>query len=135
MQKGVLALILVLFVGVVGVVVFVGTPGTNSDVTSFDECVALGNPVMESYPRQCRHNGVTFVEDISRSDGAATLCEEDGRGLFCTADYTPVCGLVRVECITTPCNPVPETFSNACTACSNSRVISYMNGACETATP
>jgi len=35
-----------------------------SMVTNFEECVAAGNPVMESYPRQCRHNGQTFAEEI-----------------------------------------------------------------------
>ncbi|HLC96580.1 MAG TPA: eight-cysteine-cluster domain-containing protein [Candidatus Nanoarchaeia archaeon] len=34
-------------------------------ITNFEECVAAGNPVMESYPRQCSANGQTFVEDIS----------------------------------------------------------------------
>lgn len=34
-------------------------------ITDFESCVAAGNPVMESYPRQCRANGQTFVEDIS----------------------------------------------------------------------
>lgn len=33
-------------------------------VTNFAECAALGNPIMESYPRQCRYNGQTFVENI-----------------------------------------------------------------------
>ncbi len=33
-------------------------------ITSFTECVAAGNPVMESYPRQCAANGVTYTEDI-----------------------------------------------------------------------
>ncbi len=34
-------------------------------VTSFQECVDAGNPVMESYPRQCRsEDGVMFIEDI-----------------------------------------------------------------------
>ena len=38
---------------------------TSSEVTSFEECAALGNPVMESYPRQCRtRNGELFVEHI-----------------------------------------------------------------------
>jgi len=38
-------------------------------VTSFEECVAAGNPVMESYPRQCRSaDGQHFVEDISTQD-------------------------------------------------------------------
>lgn len=30
-------------------------------ITSFDECVAAGNPVMESYPEQCAADGGTFV--------------------------------------------------------------------------
>jgi hypothetical protein len=33
-------------------------------ITSFEECVAAGNPVMESYPRQCRADGVTYVEKV-----------------------------------------------------------------------
>jgi hypothetical protein len=33
-------------------------------ITSFDECIAAGNPAMESYPRQCRDplTGRTFTE-------------------------------------------------------------------------
>ncbi len=35
-----------------------------SEITSFDECVAAGNPVMESYPEQCRtKDGQLFVND------------------------------------------------------------------------
>lgn len=39
----------------------------NSQINSFDECVAAGFPVMESYPRQCRVPGqdTNFVEDIN----------------------------------------------------------------------
>ena len=38
---------------------------TQSEPTSFVECVAVGNPVMESYPRQCNTlSGLHFVEDI-----------------------------------------------------------------------
>src|SRR3990170_608283 len=33
-------------------------------VETFEECAAAGNPVMESYPRQCRADGQTFVEHI-----------------------------------------------------------------------
>ncbi|MDO8483221.1 MAG: Gmad2 immunoglobulin-like domain-containing protein [bacterium] len=33
-------------------------------VTNFEECVTAGNPVMESYPRQCRHGGETYTESI-----------------------------------------------------------------------
>jgi hypothetical protein len=34
------------------------------EVTNFEECVKAGNPIMESYPQQCSHNGQTFVEHI-----------------------------------------------------------------------
>ena len=41
-------------------------PGNNlpSPVTTFEECVNAGNPVMESYPRQCRADGQTFTEFV-----------------------------------------------------------------------
>jgi hypothetical protein len=42
------------------------TPEIPNDklATSFEECVNMGNPVMESYPRQCRSGDKTFVENI-----------------------------------------------------------------------
>lgn len=49
----------------------------------------------------------------------------------CTLEYAPVCGLVQVQCITTPCDPVPETFSNGCAACARGNVISYTEGECK----
>ena len=36
---------------------------SNEKVDNFKECVKAGNPVMESYPRQCVDNGNTFVEE------------------------------------------------------------------------
>ena len=33
-------------------------------INNFNDCVLAGNPVMESYPRQCRANNQTFVEDV-----------------------------------------------------------------------
>jgi len=41
-------------------------PGQDAEsrVDSFEDCVDAGNPVMESYPRQCRHGDEVFVEDI-----------------------------------------------------------------------
>lgn len=35
-----------------------------SVITNFEECVAAGNPVMESYPRQCRAGNQNFTEYI-----------------------------------------------------------------------
>ena len=34
------------------------------EVANFEECARLGNPIMESYPRQCRFNEKTFTENI-----------------------------------------------------------------------
>lgn len=34
------------------------------NITNFQECAALGQSIMESYPRQCNFNGQTFIEDI-----------------------------------------------------------------------
>lgn len=48
----------------------------------------------------------------------------------CAEIYQPVCGLVDVQCITEPCPPIPETFSNACTACAHGNVSTYQAGAC-----
>jgi len=38
--------------------------GTSTPITNFAECAAAGNPVMESYPRQCSANGQTYTEEI-----------------------------------------------------------------------
>jgi len=39
-----------------------------SDVKSFEECVNLGFPVMESYPRQCRAGEKSFTEEVTAPD-------------------------------------------------------------------
>ncbi len=44
------------------------------EINSFEECVAAGNPIMESYPRQCRAGNKTFVSltdlfQVSRETG------------------------------------------------------------------
>jgi len=175
------------------------------EVKNFEECVSLGNSVIESDPRQCRNEGVTFTEEITsqisrdeavkiagqskdctmagiltdkitynaitktwwidlertselekdgcnpacvvseqtqtaevnwRCTGAmlpeSTECLPEQRNVdACTGIYQPVCATVQVQCITTPCNPIQETFSNFCFACQNSLVSSYIEGKCE----
>ena len=55
------------FVAVVGGSVYVlATRSPVSTATNFDECVQEGNPVMESFPRQCNtKDGKHFTEDVS----------------------------------------------------------------------
>jgi eight-cysteine-cluster-containing protein len=68
-MKGlILGIIAIALIGV-GVAVFdwleVGAI-KDSTITSFEECAAAGNPVMESHPRQCRtEGGKLFVENIA----------------------------------------------------------------------
>lgn len=46
-------------------------------VTNFEECVAAGNSVMESYPRKCSHNGVTYTENIGNELEKSNLIRID----------------------------------------------------------
>lgn len=47
-------------------------------INSFEECVEAGNPVMESYPRQCRaSDGKMFVEDIGNEIEKMDLIRTD----------------------------------------------------------
>lgn len=34
--------------------------------------------------------------------------------VVCTKEYMPICGAQPIVCITTPCNPIPTTYSNRC---------------------
>ena len=58
---GILALLIVILVGF-GLLRYADK---RDMVTGFESCVAAGNPVMESYPEQCREkDGKVFVRDI-----------------------------------------------------------------------
>lgn len=65
---------------------------TSDGISSFEECVAAGNPVMESYPRQCRAGGKTFVsltdlfdvsKDASCEADADCILVDSGLGFRC----------------------------------------------------
>lgn len=63
MKIGYLILLFIIFVG--GIFYFLYSDKNAAPVTNFRECVESGNPVMESYPAQCRTpDGRTFTEDI-----------------------------------------------------------------------
>ncbi|MFA5954643.1 MAG: hypothetical protein WC817_03860 [Patescibacteria group bacterium] len=53
-------------------------------------------------------------------------CLPSQRNKLCTQEFDPVCATVNVQCVKAPCNPVRQTFSNGCMACSNSLVSSYI---------
>ncbi len=56
----------VLAIGVIAYVAFVFDGPYSDKADDFATCVGMGNPVMESYPRQCRDaDGNLYVEDIT----------------------------------------------------------------------
>lgn len=72
-----------------------------------------------------------FAACPTTTQGDTGTCSPESRfAEECIELYAPVCAQVQVECITTPCEPVPQTFSNSCFACANERVTSYVDGAC-----
>ncbi len=93
---------------------------TTPTVSNFDECIAAGNPAMESYPRQCRHEDQTFTEVI----------EIPGDEKPCTKEYMPVCGEVQVQCIKAPCPPLKTTYPNRCMA-ENAGAQDIQEGSCQ----
>lgn len=102
-------------------------------VMNFEECVAAGNPVMESYPRQCRHEGRTFVEDVEipAPDPVDPIQpDQPGETKPCTREFRPVCGEIQVQCIKAPCPPINITFSNRCEA-ENAKATNIVDGACD----
>jgi len=138
LQKIVVLCVVVAALVVGGFFAFFYPGGSNKEanINSFEDCIAAGNPAMESYPRQCRtEDGKHFVEEIDDPVGTPAKevfqCPAKQTGpSACIAVYQPVCGEVQIQCVTSPCPPVQETFSNSCVACSNSLVETYTEGEC-----
>jgi hypothetical protein len=68
MKKVIFLAILIIIVLIVIVIVwkniFIEKP---LSVTNFEECLDLGYPILESYPRQCKAPNGTFTEDIGNA--------------------------------------------------------------------
>lgn len=72
------------------------------------------------------------ASDPPAASPARAVCAEP-RPEMCTARYDPVCATrdTGVRCVTTPCPSTElKTMGNACSACSDDKVISYVKGEC-----
>jgi flagellar basal body-associated protein FliL len=72
MRNKLLILIMVILIGIIAIlsaVIFFLVANRNQPVIrDFSECAQAGNPVMESYPRQCRSSdGRLFIEEVPLS--------------------------------------------------------------------
>lgn len=83
----------------------------NVEINSFEECAAAGNPVGESYPRQCwTSGGKHFIEEITWKNDQVFLMQNSETGEFACFG----CGKTR--CI----DPIPlmklveETIEGYC---------------------
>ena len=73
----------------IGLIIILIAACKQQPITNFKECVAAGNPVLESYPRQCRANDQTFVEVIEEpiEDEKPIGGERDEHGCLGPAGY------------------------------------------------
>lgn len=66
------------------------------------------------------------------TESVASRCLPEQRNVdACIEIYQPVCATVQIQCIKAPCDPIQQTFPNACNACKNSLVKSYVAGECQ----
>jgi len=80
----------------------------------------------------CSANGTEAEATTEPSAAIAKECS-DPRPEMCTQDYRPVCATrdTGIRCVTEPC-PASEqkTYSNACSACSDPKVMRWVAGPC-----
>ncbi len=48
----------------------------------------------------------------------------------CTLDYTPVCASIAIQCVKAPCEPIEQTFGNACEMRANKLATYLHDGEC-----
>jgi hypothetical protein len=68
----------------------------------------------------------------NENSSSTIACEDADRNpqKECPAVEDPVCATVQIQCVKAPCDPIKETFGNACEACRNPLVSEYANGEC-----
>ena len=63
-NKKVFLIIIAVLIFVVAGIFWALSKKPNVIVTNFEECAAAGNPIMESYPPRCIHQGISYTQNI-----------------------------------------------------------------------
>jgi|TARA_Y100000310_G_C20640076_1_gene793405 hypothetical protein len=110
--------ILILFLGLIVYLFVSNNEGCIAigHASNFEECIALGCPAMESYPRQCMVNGETFVEEIPswKTDGIALMQNSETGEFACFGCNTPNNGPAMCIDPVQIMKPVEETSEKYC---------------------
>ena len=57
---------------------------------------------------------------IQNAENALRLiAKTEQKETICAQEYNPVCAKVNIQCVKVPCDPIYETYSNACKASKN----------------
>ena len=80
---------------------------TDQQISNFEECVSAGNPVMESFPRQCADGGKTFTEGVLYNDSGIEIVSDGA--IFGKVEIGPFC---PVESEGVQCNPPTEAYTS-----------------------
>ena len=100
----------------------IGQMNPRQVVTNFEECAAAGNPVMESYPRQCRTpDGRVFVEEIAQQPEEST-----------STDAMQANGCAIAGCSGQLCVSADEASTIVTTCEYRSEYACYKEASCET---
>lgn len=73
-----LGFIVIVVIGLLGIAYYTWSSGRDKQaaISSYQECVEAGNPVMESFPEQCSAGGQTFVNQDSASNDSASTSDD-----------------------------------------------------------
>ena len=83
------------------------TNSTGEQVSNFEECASAGNPIMESFPRQCADGGKTFTEGVLYNDSGNEIVPDGA--IFGKVEIGPFCPVEREG---VPCNPPTEAYTS-----------------------
>jgi hypothetical protein len=95
----------------------------SQEITNFEQCARAGYPIMESYPRQCRADGKTFVEEAITE--VCRYPQDCGEGYFCRfgvcTEFTP-----ETNCKTDEdCQLINKEYGFSCCYIGACQIINY----------